>query len=48
VLLDTEVAHPRSQQTLQTMAACRLLGSPLPAEIVCNLEAATANEAAAL
>src|SRR5258708_23215304 len=32
VLFDTEVAHPRRQQTFETMAAFRLLGSPLPAE----------------
>jgi hypothetical protein len=30
VRFDTEVAHPRSEQTLQTMAASRLLGTPLP------------------
>ncbi len=30
VLFDTEVAHPHSEPTLQTMAAFRLLGSPLP------------------
>jgi hypothetical protein len=45
---DAEVAHWRSQQTLPTMAASRPLGSPLPAEIVGNLEAGTANQAAAL
>jgi hypothetical protein len=45
---DTEVSHLRSQQTLPTMTASRPRGSPLPAEIVRNLEAGTANQAAAL
>jgi hypothetical protein len=45
---DAEVAHWRSQQTLPTMAASRPLGSLLPPEIVGNLEAGTANQAAAL
>jgi hypothetical protein len=30
VRFDTEVAHPCSEQTFETMAASRLLGSPLP------------------
>jgi len=30
VRFDTEVAHPRSEPTWQTMAASRLLGSPSP------------------